>query len=127
MTSLLLLVLVIGEVCIAIKDFHTPEFRSNVWWMAYTLGSPILYAVCAAYLYRGANWARIFFYAVCLPLIVLGPWVFVRIVVFALCAWRLASWRANYFFTGKDTRPERRHPSVSPQQTKRSHRGTYDY
>lgn len=134
MTSLLLLLIVIAETCIDIKEFKDPEFRKNIGQMAYTLGSPIVYLFCAAFLFKGANWARIFFYAVCLPLLLLDPRFFLsavfflRLIIFGFCAWRLAAWPAVFYYTGKDIRKERPHHPAPPEvEPSRARRGLRDY
>jgi len=128
MTCLFLLIIAIGEACVSIKGFRESGFRQDIFPMVYTMGTPFIYIFCAAFLFKGANWARIFFYGVCLPLILLGPLVFIRIFVFGLCSWRLAAWPANFFFTRKNTRPERPlKPRTNGEVPPSSRHDKYDY
>ena len=144
---LLLFVAAVGVVAFINVLLTDSESRKDSAFITYAIVSAVLHATCGIFMLRGANWARIAFFAVVFP-IVLGlglrargpadlPWH----LVFILLCLRLLSKPANRFFLGRSTLLERKRvperPELKPalkreegpaERERRSHRARkYDF
>jgi hypothetical protein len=89
-----------------------PEGRENPV-MTFAIASPVLTGTMGIFMLRGANWARVLFFAAVIPIMVLlgwailggGPvaWALLPLSVAVLLSALLLSKRANQFFIGRAT------------------------
>ena len=117
------------------------ENKSDHWAGACLLLLSILSIASGVFMLRGANWARILFLTVCLPLfcaltLVTAPERIIRLFFLVLLALRLIARPSNRFFTGRDTVFRRATPQESSnasssqpdaETTRSSRRGRFDY
>jgi hypothetical protein len=100
---------------------------------SYAMASPVLYAFCSVFLLRGANWARIPFFATCLAsvlvvMIAQGSMSTVGSILFPILpALFLLSRDANRYFIGRDAIFQPRPEEEQRRQQDARRGGRYDY
>jgi hypothetical protein len=110
-----------------------PALAANVTILACTAVGSVLTAICGWYLLRGANWARILFFAGHIPIVMVllcamyGVLALVGLIIPLLVSLYLIGLPANRFFTHRDTLS--RNPKVQRAHKggNREREGRYDY
>ena len=112
--------LALSVVVVAFNALHVqPEDEPGQQAKAFVLGVPFLTALCAIYMLRGANWARILFFVSCVPVVAalrifiemcvaynevaaVPAWIGCILCVLVYCI-ALSMEGANRYFTRRDT------------------------
>lgn len=122
-----------------LKFADLPIFPTPGWFLVFLLVHAALFTVCGTFTLLGANWARILYYATCIPSYIIaavyasalnpltiGIYIFGFFVLLA-CYVGFSQPGANRFFSGRSrffNSKRIRRDNITPRKT---HGGGYDY